>query len=265
MKEIPGRIADSLNHFRFREGLANMMNLARLGNKYLTESEPWKVFDSDPNRVGTVLNISLQICAQLSIVAQPFLPFTAEKIRKMIGIRAYSWNEATLLTWLPVGHSLKKSRLLFEKIDDQAVDAQIRKLHGTKQPGMDNETPPATAEPSSQPALSAPLPEISYEDFTRLDIRAATILEAEPVPKTDKLLKLKVDTGFDQRTVVSGIAQYFKPEDLIGRRITILANLAPRTLRGIESKGMVLLAENPDGTLCFISPDEGTVNGATVK
>lgn len=265
MKETPGRIADSLNHFRFREGLANMMNLARLGNKYLTESEPWKVVATDRDRVATVLNISLQICAQLSIVATPFLPFTTEKIRRMLGIKAYDWSEAKMLTWLPEGHPLSKAQLLFEKIDDQAIEAQIQKLHGTKKPESGPAISPSGAEPAAEPPIPAALPEITYDDFTKLDIRAATILEAEPVPKTDKLLKLKVDTGLDRRTVVSGIAQYFKPEELIGRRITILANLAPRMLRGIESKGMVLLAENPDGTLCFITPDEGTVNGAAVK
>jgi len=265
MKEIPGRIADSLNHFRFREGLANMMNLARLGNKYLTESEPWKVIATNRDRVATVLNISLQICAQLSIVATPFLPFTTEKIRRMLGTNAYNWSEATMLTWLPEGHPLNKAQLLFEKIDDQVIEAQILKLHSTKKPESGPAISPSGAEPPAEPPIPAALPEITYDDFIKLDIRAATILEAEPVPKTDKLLKLKIDTGLDRRTVVSGIAQYFKPEELIGRRITILANLAPRMLQGIESKGMVLLAENPDGTLCFITPDEGTVTGAAVK
>ena len=252
MKQIPGRIADSLHHFRFRESLAGMMNLARLGNKYLTESEPWKVFAIDPGRVGTVLNISLQICAQLSIVAQPFLPFTSEKIRKMLNIPEYMWADATLLTWLPAEHQLNKAELLFEKIDDKVIEAQIQKLLDTRQGNADAVEPPFMAE-------------IVYDDFSKLDIRVATILEAEVVPNTDKLLKLKVDTGLDQRTIVSGIAQYFKPENLIGQRVTILVNLAPRKLRGIESQGMILTAENPDGTLYLITPDEGALNGASVK
>jgi len=255
MKQIPGRIADSLHHFRFREGLAGMMNLARLGNKYLTENEPWKVFVVDPGRVGTVLNISLQICAQLSIVAQPFLPFTAQKIQKILNLPEYKWDDATHLNWLSAEHQLNKPELLFEKIDDKAIEDQIQKLLATKK----------TNEEIVQPQLIAALPEITYDDFIKLDIRAATILEAEAVPKTDKLLKLLVDTGLDQRTIVSGIAQYFKPENLIGQQVTILVNLAPRKLRGIESQGMILTAENPDGTLFLITPDKGSLNGASVK
>ncbi|MBL7138734.1 MAG: methionine--tRNA ligase [Bacteroidales bacterium] len=260
MKQIPGRIADSLHHFRFREGLAGMMNLARLGNKYLTDSEPWKLFTIDPGRVGTVLNISLQICAQLSIVAQPFLPFSCAKIRQMLNIPEYKWQDATLLNWLTAGHQLNKPELLFQKIDDKTVEAQILKLHATR-----DVQPPFMAAPSDEPRLIAALPEINYDDFSKLDIRAGTILEAEVVPNADKLLKLKVDTGFDQRIVVAGIAQSFKPEEIIGKRVSILVNLAPLKLRGIESQGMILMAENPDGTLFFITPDEGAVNGATVK
>jgi len=239
------------------------MNLARLGNKYLTESEPWKVFAVDPGRVGTVLNISLQICAQLSIVARPFLPFTSEKIRKMLNIPEYTWADATLLTWLPAEHQLNKAELLFEKIDDKVIEAQIQKLLDTRQGNADAAEPSAAQ--AAEPRLITALPEITYDDFSKLDIRVATILEAEVVPNTDKLLKLKVDTGLDQRTIVSGIAQYFKPENLIGQRVTILVNLAPRKLRGIESQGMILTAENPDGTLYLITPDEGAVNGASVK
>ena len=264
MKQIPGRIADSLHHFRFREGLAAMMNLARLGNKYLTENEPWKVFAVDPGRVGTVLNISLQICAQLSIVAEHFLPFTSARIRKMLGLPEYIWKDATLLNWLRAGHQLAKPELLFEKIDDKTIETQVQKLLDTRKGNADADIQPhfIAAQASD---ISPALPEIQYDDFIKLDIRAGTILEAEIVPKTDKLLKLKVDTGLDQRTIVSGIAQYFKPEDLICKRVTILVNLAPRKLRGIESQGMILTAENPDGKLYFITPDEGTVNGATVK
>ncbi len=273
MKQIPDKIAESLHHFRFREGLAGMMNLARLGNKYLTESEPWKVFAVDPARVGTVLNISLQICAQLSIVAQPFLPFTAQKIRKMLNLPEYKWEDATLLNWLPAEHQMNKAELLFEKIDDKTIEAQVQKLLDTKKTNQENELPQVTADPSQgssaalveEPQRIAALPEIMYDDFSKLDIRAGTILEAEVVPNTDKLLKLKVDTGLDQRTIVSGIAHYFKPESLVGQRVTILINLAPRKLRGIESQGMILTAENPDGALYLITPDEKALNGALVK
>lgn len=281
MTLIPGRIADSLHHFRFREGLSGMMNLARLGNKYLTESEPWKVYTIDPGRVGTVLNISLQICAQLSIVAQPFLPFTCEKIRKMLDIPEYKWADATLLTWFSAGHQLNKAELLFDKIDDNIIETQIRKLLDTKKTNEENIQPQFMAaqagDPHSvqagdhpaakpdQPRLIPPMQEITYDDFSKLDIRAATILDAEAVPNTDKLLRLKVDTGLDIRTVVSGIAQCFRPAELIGRRVSILINLAPRKLRGIESRGMILTAENPDGTLYLLAPDEGTLNGASVR
>jgi methionyl-tRNA synthetase len=256
MEQIPGRIAGSIHAYRFREALSEMMNLARLGNKYLTDNEPWKVFASNPDRVGTVLNISLQICAQLSIVAEPFLPFTAAKIRCMLNLPVYKWEDSTLLNWLKPGHVLGQPVLLFEKIEDGPIQAQVERLHETKRA---NEAVQATV--PVKPAREV----IQYEDFSKMDIRAGTILEAEKVAKADKLLRLKIDTGLDQRTVVSGIAQYFKPEEIIGKRVSILVNLAPRKLRGIESQGMILMAENPDGTLFFISPDEGTVNGADIK
>ncbi|MFH1297942.1 MAG: methionine--tRNA ligase [Bacteroidota bacterium] len=261
MKQIPGRIAKSLHHFRFREGLTGMMNLARLGNKYLTESEPWKLYTVDPGRVGTILNISLQICAQLSIVAEPFLPYTTAKIRRMLDLPAFAWQDVSLLTWLPAGHQLHKAELLFDKIDDKTIEAQIQKLLDTRKANEDSVQPRL----SVQPPLMAALPIINYDDFSKLDIRVGTILEAEIVPDTDKLLKLKIDNGIDQRTVVAGIALYFKPEEIIGKRVSILVNLAPRKLRGIESQGMILMAENPDGALFFIIPDEGAVNGASVK
>lgn len=254
MKEAPEKVAGALRKFRFREALAEMMNLARVGNKYLTDSEPWKVFTSDPERVGTVLNISLQICAQLSIVAEPFLPFTAEKIRKMLNISPYLWQDATNLNWLKVGHHLHEPELLFKKIDDAAIEAQIKKLEDTKK---ENEMGVANLAPAKE--------EITYDDFIKNDIRVGTILEAERVPKTDKLLKLAVDTGIDHRTVVSGIAEYYKPEDLIGKQACFVVNLAPRKLRGIVSQGMILMAENPDGSLFMVTPPEGAKNGGTIK
>jgi methionyl-tRNA synthetase len=256
MKQFPGRIGASIHAYRFREALAEMMNLARLGNKYLTENEPWKVYPKDPVRVGTVLNISLQICAQLSIVAEPFLPFSAAKIRRTLNLPEIKWRDAALLNWLPAGHALNAPSLLFEKIEDGAIEAQVQKLLNTR---------------VANAALQAKAPVkpckelIQFEDFSKMDIRVGTILEAEKVAKTDKLLRLKIDTGIDQRTVVSGIAQYFKPEELIGRRVSILVNLAPRKLKGIESQGMILMAENPDGTLYFVTPGEGAINGADIK
>ena len=253
---FPDRIGRSIHAYRFREALADMMNLARLGNKYLTENEPWKVYPKDPARVATVLNISLQICAQLSIVAEPFLPFSTAKIRQMLNLPAMKWSDAGSLNWLAAGHVLNAPSLLFDKIEDAAIEAQVQKLLDTR---IANEAMQAKA--PVKPVKEV----IQFEDFSKMDIRVGTILEAEKVAKTDKLLKLKIDTGLDQRTVVSGIAQYFKPEELIGRRVSILVNLAPRKLKGIESQGMILMAENPDGTLFFVTPGEGAVNGADVK
>ena len=254
MKQFPDRIAASIHLYRFREALAEMMNLARLGNKYLTDNEPWKVFATDPKRVETVLNISLQICAQLSILGEPFLPFTAAKIRKTLNLPTFKWKESGEGEWLKPGDPLNEAELLFEKVEDGVIQFQIDKLESSK---VANEAVKVELTPQKE--------SIQYDDFMKMDIRAATILEAERVPKTDKLLKLKVDTGIDQRIIVSGIAEYFKPEEIIGRRISVLVNLAPRKLKGIESQGMILMAENPDGTLHFVSPGEGAINGATVK
>ncbi len=256
MRQFPGRIAGSIRNYRFREALAELMNLARLGNKYLTDNEPWKVFPTDPVRVGTVLNISLQICAQLSIVAEPFLPFSAAKIRQILNLPSYKWGEAMLLNWLSAGHRLNQPELLFEKIDDGAIEAQVQKLLSTREA---NEALQAKA--PVKPGKEA----IVFEDFSKMDIRVGTIMEAEKVAKTDKLLKLKIDTGLDQRIVVSGIAKFFSPEEIVGKRVCILVNLAPRKLKGIESQGMILMAENPDGTLFFVTPGEGSINGADVK
>jgi methionyl-tRNA synthetase len=254
MQQVPGRIAASIHEYRFREALAEMMNLARLGNKYLTDNEPWKLFASNPARVGTVLNLSLQICAQLSIVGEPFLPFSAEKIRKLIGLSLHSWKDAEKTVWLEAGQKLEKPVLLFDKIEDLQIEKQVQKLQDTK---LANDAKASPVVPMKAV--------IEYDDFAKTDIRVGTILEAEKVAKTKKLLKLKIDTGVDVRTVVSGIAEYFEPADIIGKRVCILVNLAAKNLKGIDSQGMILMAENPDGKLYFVTPDEGTVNGATVK
>lgn len=249
---FPGRIEKSLDNFRFREALGEMMNLARLGNKYLTDTEPWKIFKTDPERVKTILNVSLQICANLTVVSAPFLPFTADKLRGMLNMDKLTWNEAGHAELLAAGHQLNKPEFLFEKIEDSIIEQQVQKLLDTKKA---NEEVKVT--PSKDP--------ITFDDFVKVDIRTGTILEAEKVPKTKKLLKLKIDTGIDQRTVVSGIAEDYQPEDIIGKKISILVNLAPRKIRGIESQGMILMAENPEGKLCFIAPTEDFENGSEVK
>jgi methionyl-tRNA synthetase len=252
MLEFPSKISYSLEHYRFREALNEMMNLARLGNKYLTDQEPWKKYKTDPERVKTILNISLNICAGLSIVSAPFLPFTANKLRKMLNLPELGWNKAGDTNLLTPGSQLNEAELLFERIDDKVIETQVQKLLDTRKKNEGIKVAPAKET-------------ITYEDFVKVDIRTATILEAEKVPKTKKLLKLKVDTGVDQRTIVSGIAEYYKPEDIIGRKISMLVNLAPRKIRGIESKGMILMAENNDGELCFVSPSEDFHNGSEVK
>ncbi|MDP4282181.1 MAG: methionine--tRNA ligase [Bacteroidota bacterium] len=254
MKGFPEKISASLEQYRFREALGEMMNLARLGNKYLTDSEPWKIFKDQPDRVGTILYISLMICAELSILSAPFLPFTAEKIRKMLNLPLLKWKDASHPDWLKSGDEIHNSGLLFEKVEDSQIEAQINKLMETKKI---NEKAAAKGIPLK--------PEITFDDFSGMDIRSGTILEAEKLPKTKKLLKLKIDTGIDVRTVVSGIAEFFEPADIIGKKVSVLVNLAPRTLKGIESKGMILMAENADGKLFFVSPETGAENGSTIK
>jgi len=253
MKHFPEKIAQSLDRYRFREALTELMNLARLGNKYLTDSEPWKVIKTDEEKVKTILNVSLQIVANLAVLSEPFLPFTAAKLQKMLGMEKPVWADAGNTGLINPGHKLNKPELLFERIDDKEVEAQVQRLLDTKK---ENELA-APAKPAKE--------EITFDDFMKTDIRTGTILEAEKVPKTKKLLKLKIDTGIDQRTVVSGIAEYYEPEKIIGQKVCILVNLAPRKLRGIESQGMILMAEDADGKLCFVSPTEDVSDGSEVK
>jgi methionyl-tRNA synthetase len=244
----------NLDNFRFREALKSMMDIARLGNKYLADNEPWKVIKTDPARVGTVLNISLQITANLAIVAQPFLPFSAIKIAEFINLGKSLWKDAGRGDILEAGHLLGEVSLLFEKIEDEAIDHQLLKLQQTKETNQ-----------QGKPAAKPQKEDISYDDFSRMDIRIGTILEAVKVPKTKKLMQLKIDTGMDTRTVVSGIAEYFEPREIIGKQICLLANLAPREIKGIRSQGMILLAEDPSGKLIFVTPEEGISPGAEVK
>ena len=253
--EYPGRIAASLEQFRFREALSQLMNLARLGNKYLTDNEPWKKIKEDEERVKTVMNISLQICANISLLAEPFLPFTAGKTRAMLQVPLAGWNETGSANLLAPGSAINKAEFLFDKIEDDMIQRQIDKLTRTRE---DNSAATTTAEPAK--------PNIVYDEFMKMDIRAGTITAAEVVPKTKKLLKLTIDTGIDIRTVVSGIAEFFKPEEIVGKRVSILVNLEPRELRGITSNGMILMAENSDGTLFFVTPEGDDVqNGASIK
>ena len=251
---FPDKISSSLENYRFREALGELMNLARLGNKYLAESEPWKIFATQPERVKTILNISLQICANLAIVSHPFLPFSSERIKKILQFDFTSWNDAGKMDLLKEGAVLGNPTLLFEKIEDDAITAQVEKLNKTKEQNKVNET-----------VITPAKPDITYEDFAKLDIRTGTILTAERVPKTDKLLKLTIDTGIDKRTVVSGIAANYEPEKIIGQKVTILVNLQPKTLRGIQSQGMILMAENSKGELCFVQQEKDFENGSSIK
>jgi methionyl-tRNA synthetase len=255
MDAFPELIGKSVENYRFREALNELMNLARLGNKYLTDNEPWKTFKTDPQRTATVLAVSLQLVAKLAIVSAPFLPFTSAKLRIMISMDAADWNAAKQTLLLPDGHVLGETGFLFERIEDEAIQRQITKLQETK----------LANQQVAQPALKPQKELITYEDFARMDIRTGTILTAEIVPKTQKLLKLTIDTGLDQRTVVSGIAEHYKPEEIIGQKVCMLVNLAPRQLKGITSNGMILMAENSEGKLCFVEPTADFHNGSDVK
>ena len=251
---LKAEVEKSLDNYRFREALKFAMDLARLGNKYLADEEPWKVVKTDPERVKTVMNICLQITANLTVVLEPFLPFSMEKLRGFVNLEKLEWSELGRTDLLQAGHKTNKPDLLFEKIEDKTIEAQVQKLLDTKKA---NELAEATAKPAKE--------NCSFDDFMKMDIRTGTIVEAEKVAKTKKLMKLLVDTGIDQRTVVSGIAEYYSPEEIIGKQVSILVNLEPRKLRGIESQGMILMAEDADGTLKFVSPEAEVKNGSEVK
>jgi len=254
LAKAPAKISASIEQFRFREAVSEWMNVARLGNKYLAETEPWKLIKTDEERVKTIMNIALQISCNLAILAEPFLPFTSAKLFGLMNLSPLKWASANQTSNVGNGHKINKEELLFSKIEDEEISRQISKLEESKKMN----TPAKT-----HAMLKA---ETSFDDFSKMDIRVATILEAEIVPKTDKLLKLKLDTGIDIRTVVSGIAQFYKPEEIIGQKIVMLANLAPRKIKGIESQGMILMAENADGELSFVAPTKlNSENGANVK
>jgi len=237
-----------------------LMNLARLGNKYLADEEPWKVIKENPERVETIMYVALQIATGLAILSEPFLPFTSDKLKSMLNVTSgalkVSWDEiASAKTLLPSGHLINKAELLFAKIEDDEIQKQLEKLKASKKA---NEAENNTIEPQKDI--------IDFEDFTKLDIRIGTILEAVKVPKTKKLLQLKVDVGMDVRTIVSGIAESFSPENIIGQKVTVLTNLSPRSIRGVESQGMILMADTPEGKLAFIEPENTEVkNGGQIS
>ena len=257
LKKYPGQITHSLEQYRFREALAIYMQVARLGNKYLADEEPWKVFKEDPERVKTVLYVAAQILANLSVMGQPFLPKTAVKLFEMLQIPMQDWTKAGTTDLISDNHQLGEAQLLFEKISDEQVEFQLSKLTEAKASNAQISAASATVSPSKE--------NISFDDFSKLDIRIGTIIEAEKVAKTKKLLKLKIDTGIDQRTVVSGIAEYFSPENIVGKQVSILVNLEPREIKGIQSQGMILMAEDADGRLDFVNPISTIKAGSTVR
>jgi len=252
--EVKQQIETLLDNFHFRDAQKEAMNLARIGNKYLADTEPWKVAKTDMTRVGTILNLSLQIAANLTIALEPFLPFSTAKLRTMLGMEAGDWATLGRSDQLAVGHQTGTPSLLFEKIEDEAIEAQVTKLLETKKA---NELKQTTVKPAKE--------SIQYETFATMDIRVGTVLEAALVPKTSKLMKLTIDTGIDRRTVVSGIAEQYKPEEVVGRQVCLLANLEPRSLKGIESQGMILMAEDADGKLVFVQPADVVKNGSVIS
>ena len=257
---LPDRIGQAIGHYKFREALAHLMDLARLGNKYLAETEPWKVVKIDPIRTNTILNMALQISANLAIVCEPFLPFTSQKLCDQLRITdRLDWQNAGRADLLIAGHELGQSALLFAKIEDDEINTQIQKLLTAKRMNELEETDHSV---KTVPELKS---EIVYDDFAKMDIRIGTITEAERVPKSDKLLKLKIDDGMGGRQILSGIAKHFAPEDIIGRQVTFLANLAPRKMMGHESQGMILMAEDCDGKLALIAPGDAVWNGGGVS
>jgi len=259
LKAYPAVIESSIERYRFREALGELMNVARLGNKYLADEEPWKLIKTDEERVKTQMYVALQIAVALSTLAEPFLPFSAAKLKNMLNVTSseveMTWNKvAETSDLIPAGHQIGQAELLFAKIEDKEIQKQIDKLEATK---LANAAEAKTAEPQKETA--------QFEDFAKIDLRVGTIIEAEKMPKANKLLVLKVDTGIDVRTIVSGIAEHFTPEEVIGKQVTVLVNLAPRALRGVNSEGMLLLTETKEGKLVFVNPDEaGVYNGATI-
>ena len=237
------------------------MNLARVGNKYISDTEPWAVAKTDLERTATILNTCIQITANLAVAFAPFLPFSVEKLYRILNVKAFGWDVFGKEELLPAGHRLNPAELLFSKIEDAEIDRQIKRLEDIRAARLAAESEAAAASgPKVEPAKEA----CSFDEFGKMDIRTATVLAAERVPKTDKLLKLTIDTGLDQRVIVSGIAEHYTPEEMVGRQICILANLQPRVIRGIESRGMILMARQIDGKMRIVAPEETLCNGASI-
>jgi len=243
IKTTQENVDNLLSKYKFRDAQTEAMQLARIGNKYLADTEPWKLIKTDPDRVKTILNIALQLSNALSFIFDPFLPRTSNKLRSILNSDAPEFKD---------GHQINKAELLFQKIENKDIEAQIEKLT-------------ATTVKQSNPKAKPMKDEITFDEFTKMDIRISTILTAEKHPDADKLLKMTVDTGIDERTIVSGIAEHYKPEDIIGKQVSVLINLAPRKIRGIESQGMILMAENNEGSLAFVSPEKVIDNGGEVR
>lgn len=254
-KAIPAKIEASLNNFKFRDGLSQMMELARLGNKYLADTEPWKLIKENEDRVKSIMHVSLQIAASLTAFCEPFLPQTSEKLNVMLGLDSPRWKEAGGFDLLQSGSDIQKPTLLFEKVEDQVIEKQIQKLMDTKT-ANEAEAETTTVAPAKK--------EITYDDFIKMDLRVGQVLTAEKVEKSNKLLKMTVDTGLDKRTILSGIAKHFSAEEMVGKKVVVLINLAPRKIMGIESQGMLLFAENADGSLKSVTPFDEAENGATI-
>ncbi len=253
-KDVKEKLGNDIEHFHFREALKEAMNLARIGNKYLADTEPWKLAKTDMARVATIMNLALQITANLAIAFEPFLPFSAQKLRAMLNMPEANWDKLGTVDILPAGAEVQKPQLLFEKIDDSVVDAQIARLERIKQENIINNFTPRAIGPN-----------VAFEDFQKLDIRVGKVLECSKVKKADKLLQFKIDDGLKGRTIVSGIAKYYKPEDLVGKEVCFIANFPPRTFKGIESQGMILSAEDADGRLVVIGPQGEVKPGVQVK
>ncbi len=256
LNEYKKNISENIENFKFREALKEFMNIARLGNKYLADTEPWALIKTNPGKVQTILNVSLQLAANLAILGEPFLPFTCKKLRTMLQFdQQIHWDKAGNLNIIETGHKLGKPELLFEKIEDSDIEKQIAKLHSNRQ----------AAQQENNNKVKPQKPDVTYDDFARMDIRVGKILAAEKVAKTKKLLKLTIDTGIDKRTVVSGIAEYFEPEQIVGRLVCILVNLESREIKGIVSNGMILMAEDSNGRLDFVAPTTTVLPGSEVK
>ena len=254
-KKIPPKIEESLDKFKFREALGDMMELARIGNKYLADTEPWKLIKENEERVKTIMNVSLQLVASLGVFSTPFIPNTSNKLCKMLGMTSIDWEEAKGFSLLSSNQKIEKATLLFEKIEDEEVEKQLKKLMDTKESNKANEVV----------KMNPIKDEINYDDFIKMDMRVGEVKTAEAVEKSNKLLKMTVDTGVDTRTILSGIAKHFSSEEMVGKKVVVLANIAPRKIMGVESEGMLLFAENADGKLISVAPDSSSENGAGIS